>query len=366
MNNTPITPGGIEPAIAAIFDAPWYLANNPDVGLAGLDPVAHWLGFGLREWRKPNPYFDPAWYVATYPDVVTSGLNPLLHYARLGDYEGRQPAAYFNTLWYREVYDIPPNDVALQHFLSVRTTGLFAPCPELYAVLHLERYQTERLAGRDPFARALQDAVFGEGNAPLDRAIVAMSGLFDPNFYLIHGSDVQEAKLDPILHFCQFGWRERRKPNIYFDTDWYIRTNPAVARLRVNPLVHYILEGERDGRRPIVYFDPRWYRTTYALDERTSALAHYLAHRRDQIHSPNPLFDPAWYVRQIGEQIGANRDAFAHYLQAGTLLNIDPSPNFNAAEYRRRHLGRPSRLFPQNMDPAEHNPLVHYIRNGYD
>lgn len=365
MNKELAVPGDIEVAVAAIFDAHWYLENNPDVRRAGLEPIAHWLEFGWRESRKPSPYFDAAWYSANYPDVGSSDLNPLLHYIRFGDYDGRQPAPYFDTAWYRRAYEIAASELALGHFMSARKTGLFAPCAELYSALHLKRYLAESLAGGDPFARALEDAGSERRSTFIDQEVIATSGLLDRNFYLIHGTDVHEAQMDPVLHFCRFGWRERRKPNIYFDTDWYIRTNPTVARLQINPLMHYILVGENDGRRPVVYFDPQWYRATYPVDPEASALAHYLAHRRDQLHSPNPMFDVTWYVRRLGDQIGANRDPFAHYLQAGTLLNVDPSPDFGSAEYRRKHLGRPSRLFPQNMNPERHNPLVHYLRTMY-
>ena len=61
------------------------------------------------------------------------------------------------------------------------------------------------------------------------RASSAASGLIDPNYYLINGTDVHEAQLDPAEHFCRYGWRESRKPNIYFDTRWYLQTNPQVA-----------------------------------------------------------------------------------------------------------------------------------------
>ena len=54
-------------------------------------------------------------------------------------------------------------------------------------------------------------------------------GSIDPNYYLINGSDVHEAQLDPAEHFCRYGWREGRKPNIYFDTRWYQQTNPAAC-----------------------------------------------------------------------------------------------------------------------------------------
>ena len=135
--------------------------------------------------------------------------------------------------------------------------------------------------------------------------------------------------------------------------------------MRINPLVHYIMEGETAGRRPIVYFDPIWYRETYRLGASENALAHYLANRRSQQYSPNPLFNVIWYIRHSGAQVDHNRDPFAHYLQIGTLENISPSREFNASEYRRTHLGRPSRSLRHLISPEKHNPLVHYLQANY-
>jgi hypothetical protein len=171
--------------------------------------------------------------------------------------------------------------------------------------------------------------------------------------------------LDPVDHFCRYGWREGRKPNIYFDTQWYMLTNPDVARLKINPLVHYVVAGEAEGRRPVPYFDPLWYRETYAIPASQFALAHFLTHRRGQKFSPNPAFDIAWYVAQHAEELGTNRDPFAHFLQVGTYRDIDPSPTFDAAAYRKRHIGRPSRQFRHLMHPDRDNPLVHSLRSAY-
>ena len=41
------------------FDAKWYLANNPDVRMAGLNPLAHYLQIGLHEGRKKNASDQP-------------------------------------------------------------------------------------------------------------------------------------------------------------------------------------------------------------------------------------------------------------------------------------------------------------------
>ncbi len=85
---------------------------------------------------------------------------------------------------------------------------------------------------------------------------VSESGLIDPNYYLINGADVHEAALDPAEHFCRYGWREGRKPNIYFDMQWYLQTNPDVARLGINPLVHYMLRRRGGGTPAGAVFRP--------------------------------------------------------------------------------------------------------------
>jgi methyltransferase family protein/putative capsular polysaccharide synthesis protein len=73
-----------------LFDATWYLANNPDVSQAGMDPVLHYLQFGGFEGRDPSPNFSSKWYLDRHADVKKSGLNPLLHYLRYGKSEGRK------------------------------------------------------------------------------------------------------------------------------------------------------------------------------------------------------------------------------------------------------------------------------------
>jgi len=73
-----------------LFDAAYYLENNPDVASAGLDPALHFAQRGWKEGRRPSPQFDPALYLEQNPDVARAGANPLLHYAERGRAEGRR------------------------------------------------------------------------------------------------------------------------------------------------------------------------------------------------------------------------------------------------------------------------------------
>ena len=194
-----------------------------------------------------------------------------------------------------------------------------------------------------------------------EHALIARSGLFDVNHYLIEAPDVASDGCDPLVHFCRFGAAEGRRPNLYFDPAWYADLYLRGQTETWNPLCHYIRVGEPAGFRPICYFEPTWYARTYALPKGTSALAHYLRHRRSQAYAPNALFDLDFYLGRYGGEIGPNRDAFAHFLRCGGARDLDPSANFSSQAYRERH-GLDAALRPARL--ADHEaciPLVHHL-----
>lgn len=73
-----------------LFDAEFYLTQNPDVDAAGLDPLEHYLEWGYREGREPSFFFSGTRYIQENPDVASAGMNPLVHYLRFGKAEGRK------------------------------------------------------------------------------------------------------------------------------------------------------------------------------------------------------------------------------------------------------------------------------------
>lgn len=349
-----------EVAGSGLLDEAWYLRTHADVAAAGLSPLDHFVHHGMREHRAPNRYFDLARYARENTDITATELEPFLHYLRHGDLEGRKPHPLVDPAWYRRAYGLSATEHALSHYLRHRHSGTLAPGPALVAVTLMAAWR-----GPDAIDRYLEkmDRI-APGTTP-DPGIVRDSGLLDPNHYLINASDVHEAGMDPVLHYCLYGWKENRHPNVYFDPEWYIATNPDLSSRPMNPVVHYVLVGEPAGRRPVVYFDPVWYRATYDVPDGMTSLGHYLLHRRSRIVSPNKLFDVGWYVARHGDTIGPNRDPFAHYLLAGVTGDIDPSPLFDVSAYRKRFLGRPSKRFGAMMSPNLYNPLVHFLRSEY-
>jgi hypothetical protein len=294
---------------SGLFLPAWY---SDRYGTGTDNPLMEFFRTGCAAGRAPNPYFDCTWYMQAHSDVRSAGMNPLLHYLLYGDREGRRPIAFFDPLWYRKAFTVPESETSLGHFLRYRLDGTVRPVPEFDPIRYLRLHPDVAQRGQDPFL-CWQT---GQADAPLDDyGIISVSGLFDPTFYLVTNPDVRAQDLDPLAHFCAYGWHEGRNPNLYFQLDWYISHYLSERRNETNVLCHYYLEGETQDMQPSRHFQPRWYAQTYGLPKWQSALGHYLAHRRTQIFSPNPAFDITHYLQRHAAEIGPNRDAFAHYLR---------------------------------------------------
>lgn len=72
------------------FDSEYYLAENPGVERAGIDPVLHFLQQGWTEGRDPNAWFSVSAYLDAYPDVAQTQLNPFYHFLASGRAQGRE------------------------------------------------------------------------------------------------------------------------------------------------------------------------------------------------------------------------------------------------------------------------------------
>jgi hypothetical protein len=72
------------------FDAEYYIARYPDIQIAGVDPVAHYIDVGWKEHRDPSPSFSSKYYLDSNPDVAAAGINPFFHYLLTGKSEGRR------------------------------------------------------------------------------------------------------------------------------------------------------------------------------------------------------------------------------------------------------------------------------------
>ncbi len=76
---------------SGLFDSQWYgqqYGGSPEIRN---DPVRHYVKHGVQLGFNPSSQFDTRWYLAENPDVASAGLNPLAHFLVSGQAEGRLP-----------------------------------------------------------------------------------------------------------------------------------------------------------------------------------------------------------------------------------------------------------------------------------
>lgn len=130
--------------INGLFNAQWYLSQNPDVAESvsrgQITAEQHFLIHGRFEGRAPGPLFDPQHYLVNNPDVaaaVQAGLMSAIdHFLQFGASENREPVALFNA----DFYLANNRDVA-----EAVNSGLFSP------VEHFLMFGQREARGVNPF-----------------------------------------------------------------------------------------------------------------------------------------------------------------------------------------------------------------------
>lgn len=74
---------------SGMMDIEWYTSQYLDVQILGMDPVQHYLRYGVLLSRDPSPFFSTKAYLNDNLDVKENGINPLLHFISFGKQEGR-------------------------------------------------------------------------------------------------------------------------------------------------------------------------------------------------------------------------------------------------------------------------------------
>ncbi|WP_446010822.1 glycosyltransferase family 2 protein [Candidatus Electrothrix sp.] len=67
---------------------------------------------------------------------------------------------------------------------------------------------------------------------------ILRSGFFDRKFYLQQYPDVFFQDIDPLIHYCRNGWREKRRPSALFAPEHYQKEHHISSE--INPLLHFL------------------------------------------------------------------------------------------------------------------------------
>lgn len=212
---------------------------------------------------------------------------------------------------------------------------------------------------------------------------------FDSSYYLTQNRDIADSEKNPLIHFVEYGWAERRSPHPLIDLQYSGRLTPellngdtpmatyllsggnperrshplfddAFYREQFEPgitgdaLKHFLAQGARDGR-PHLLFDPNFYLAQASWLEKTaSPLLHYMSYGWKMGFRPHPHFDPAFYIAAYGDVANAGIEPLKHYLEYGHSEDRNPNAGFDSRGYRRHaSLGYDNPL----------SPLEHAMRN---
>ncbi|MBS4086640.1 MULTISPECIES: glycosyltransferase [Pseudomonas] len=77
-------------AASGIFSSTWYESLYPDIREAMVNPLSHYLKYGIYEGRSASPNFNNEFYYQTYLSDKNIDLPPLLHYLKFGKPQGYQ------------------------------------------------------------------------------------------------------------------------------------------------------------------------------------------------------------------------------------------------------------------------------------
>ena len=296
-------PDPVEAAVRSAFDDVYYVAQRPEIAENFVDPVKHYLAFGWKLGLDPAPYFSTSYYLARSPDVRENEVNPFYHYLRWGKAEGRRPKPdgdptvaeyglepketetertvrpYFDEDFYcKNLPSIRANHVyPLKHYLAFGWRQGFDPAPDFSVSFYLERDAELRNSDQEPFyhyltvgkarGRLPKNPVIGGKETNLlnsDAVRRRIEAEFDVSYYLDRHPDIKKARLDPVAHYLNVGWKEGRDPTPWFSTEYYLSSYPDIQTTEVNPFYHYLVHGRQFGFAPY----PEYHKTNLRIVEK--------------------------------------------------------------------------------------------------
>ena len=374
-----------------LFDTAYYLAQNPDVAAAGLDPYWHYMNLGWHEGRNPDAYFDTKYYISSNPDLAAIAgpssqgyvgtFNPLTHFETVGWTEGRQPSLAFSDSGYLAANpDVKAAGLdPLAQFLTVgQSQGRTAVLPGFdgkvsaadllvnAAYVDAQRGATIVPAGAAGQAQAAEFYASSGWQAGVNP-----DAWFDTSYYLAQNPDVKASGVDPLLQYETQGWLEGKDPSLLFSTSKYLAAAPDVKAAGLDPLMHFVNVGQQEGRMsflaggtaaadPLVdasYYDKQLGATLIPTGDAAAgqAAASYAATGWQAGLNPDAYFDTKYYLAHNPDVAAAHIDPLLHYETRGWFEGRDPSAAFSTNKY----------LAAYQDVAAEHiDPLAQFLTAG--
>ena len=235
-------PLGVVPTVR--FDARFYRAAYADLRDAKLDLFEHFALSGIWEDRSPNALFDAPWYLANegsdghreYPAYINFLLN--------GAQTGRSPSQLVASLIFRRIggltladFDSATEIVALLNKKFNRH--------EIAIAMHLFVAKDLHRSGDD-----WDDFVVYLRSLTVDAHY--SSPLFDSELYQTRAAAAGFPILkeqSTLTHFLHVGVPAKIVPTLLFENDYYLRNNPDLRDMKMWGFEHFIRHGIFEGRK---------------------------------------------------------------------------------------------------------------------
>ena len=206
--------------------------------------------------------------------------------------------------------------------------------------------------------------------APLEQIYRTVASAFDADFYRAIYQDVVLARMDPLRHYLEDGWKEGRDPAPWFSTAAYVASNPDVPG--ASAFHHYVTQGWREGReaQPSPWGAPYLWRAADAgrdvawrfapRGDPSEVLSMGVAIAPD-LHQITKViadgFDADYYLRVYPDVAATGMDPVEHFIVSGWREGRDPCAWFSIGDYLE--------LNP-DVANAGINPFFHYLAAGRD
>lgn len=254
----------------------------------------------------------------------------------------------------QQTFDEAAHQDPVAHYINSGWQLGLDPHPEFSSAFYLQRSPDVREAGVNPYLHyiqwgrnegrlpnpALRDSVANSAYSATD--VTLMRQHFDHELYTAQDARIQDCHIDPVLHYLSFGWKEDRDPSREFSTRFYLEHNQDVREAGVNPFLHYLKWGKAEGRRGRANAEEQRYHARADTDSEATQLL--------QAH-----FDVDHYIAQKPDLEGNDAAPVLHYQSVGWRENLDPTPEFSTAFYRRSH---------SNIDFTGQDPFSEYLMYG--
>ena len=254
----------VEFVLCSDFFVDSHYAEQSGTSLTGTRAARHFLEHGEAAGRSPSPEFDPALYAVTNPDVVANGDSLLIHYLVFGRKEGRYATRSALRHDADLVHEALGNDLEFDGNIAVIDSGGLDPLeahlaygwrqgsrvlPDFDDLHYHAIYPDVGVSGHPPLVHFVligKEELRLASRETIDHAARNIEDHFDEPFYLKQG-DIHPY-LTPIQDYVTSGQRNGRWPNREFDPHFYLRRYPDLKRKKLDPFLHFVEYGKEEGR----------------------------------------------------------------------------------------------------------------------